>query len=81
MMKNTQTVGLLLLIGGVILLLLFSMIGSVQELDIAKVPIAVIIGVLAIVVGGIALLVSIFFEQQSDMNQRKKEIKKEDFEP
>ena len=80
-MKTGQIIGLLLLIGGFVIIALYSMIQGLQEIDIATVPLMMLIGGIAIAIGVIVLLISIIFEQTSDMKKRKEEIKKEDFEP
>ena len=80
-MKKGQAIGVLLLIAGFILIYLYSAIQALQDIDIAPVPIVVIIGILAIIIGVIYLLISVFFEQKKDMRRRKEEIPKEDFEP
>jgi len=80
-MKNSQIIGLTLLIVGVILIYAYSAIHALQSIDIASIPLAILIGAIAIIVGIIALLVSIFFEQTSDMKKRKEEIPEEDFKP
>jgi predicted branched-subunit amino acid permease len=80
-MKTGQIIGLSMLIGGIILVLLYSMIESIQNINIATVPIIIALGVLAVIIGVISLLISITIEQVHDMNKRKEEIKKEDFEP
>ena len=80
-MKKGQIVGLALLIGGIVLATLHSMFKSLQEINIGTVSVVVWIAAGAIVIGVIVLLVSIIFEQTSDMKKRKEEIKKEDFEP
>ena len=80
-MKKFQIIGLTLLIGGIVLIYLYSAIRAIQDIDIASVPIAIIIGAIAILIGIIALFISIIYEQTSDMKKRKKEIPKEDFEP
>lgn len=80
-MKKGQIIGLTLLIGGIVLIYLYSSIQALQNIDIASVPIAILIGAIAIIIGIIALLISIIYEQTSDMKKRKEEIPKEDFEP
>ena len=80
-MKKGQIIGLTLLIGGIVLIYLYSAIQALQNMDIASVPIAILIGAIAIIIGIIALLISIIYEQTSDMKKRKEEIRKEDFEP
>lgn len=80
-MKKDQLIGLLLLITGILLIYLYSSIQALQNINIASVPVAIIIGIIAIILGGIYLLMSIIFEQKKDMKKRKEEIPKEDFEP
>lgn len=80
-MKKDQIIGVVLLIAGILLIYLYSAIQALQNIDIASVPVAIIIGVIAIIIGVIYLLISIIFEQNKDMNKRKEEIPKEDFEP
>jgi hypothetical protein len=80
-MKKGQIIGLLLLITGILLIYLYSAIQALQNINIASVPVAIIIGIIAIILGGIYLLMSIIFEQKKDMKKRKEEIPKEDFEP
>jgi len=79
-MKKFQIIGLTLLIGGILLIYLYSAIKAMQNIDIASVPLAILIGAIAIIFGVIALFISIIYEQTSDMKKRKKEIKEEDFE-
>jgi len=80
-MKKGQIIGLTLLIAGIVIIYLYSAIQALQNIDIASVPIAILIGAIAIIIGIIALLISIIYEQTSDMKKRKEEIPKEDFEP
>lgn len=80
-MKKEQAVGLTLLIGGIVLIYLYTAIQALQSVDLASIPIVILLGIIAIIVGVIALLISILHEQTSDMKKRKNEIKKEDFEP
>ena len=79
-MKKFQIIGLTLLIGGILLIYLYSAIKAMQNIDIATVPLTILIGAIAIIFGVIALFISIIYEQTSDMKKRKKEIKEEDFE-
>jgi len=80
-MKKDQAIGLVLLIAGILVIYLYTAIQALKNIDIAYIPVAIIIGIVAIIIGGIYLLTSIFFEQKSDMRKRKEEIKEEDFEP
>ena len=69
------------MVGGILLIYLYSAIKALQNIDIASVPLAILIGGIAIFIGIIALSISILYEQTSDMKKRKEEIPKEDFEP
>ena len=80
-MKKDQLIGLLFLIAGIVLIYGYVGFQALQDVDIASVPIAIIIGGIAIIIGVIYLLISIFFEQTGDMKKRREEIPKEDFEP
>ena len=78
-MSKGKLIGLFLFAGGILLLLIYGLYQIVQE--ISGIDAIVAIGSGAIVIGIIVLIISIIFEQSSDMKQRKKEIKKEDLEP
>lgn len=78
-MNKGKTIGLYLFIGGIILLLIYGLYQFVKEIGGMNIIIA--IGGGAIILGIIILLISLIFEQTSDMKKTKKEIKKEDFEP
>jgi uncharacterized membrane protein len=80
-MKNGQIIGLILLIGGFVSIYLYSIVRSFQEVNIATFPLMILFGIIAIIIGLIALFISVFFEQKKDMKKRREEIKKEDFEP
>ena len=78
-MDKGKTIGLYLFVGGIVLLLIYGLYQFVKEIGGMNVIIA--IGVGAMILGIIILLISLIFEQTSDMKKRKEEIKKEDFEP
>lgn len=79
-MKKTATVGLSLLVLGIILWIIYGLYQGFEEIMQA---LDYVTGFLAglIIVGIIVLLVSIIFEQHSDTKKMKEEIKKEDLEP
>ena len=79
-MKKTQIIGLTLLIGGIVVIYLYTAIQALQEIDLASIPIVILLGAIAILIGVVALLISVIHEQTSDMKKRKQEIKEEDFE-
>ena len=81
-MKRSQIIGLTLFIGGIILIYLYSAIQALQNIGaLASIPVLIGLGILAVIIGIIVLFISVLFEQTSDMKKRRKEIKKEDFEP
>ena len=80
-MSNGKLIGLCLFFGGIILLILYGLVLFIQEVNIGTINAIIAIGVGAILLGVIVLIISIIFEQSSDMKKRKDEIKKEDFEP
>ncbi|MEM0466228.1 MAG: hypothetical protein QXX20_01300 [Candidatus Thermoplasmatota archaeon] len=80
-MKKAQILGLILLIAGILIAALSSMFESLQKLDLLTIPVLMLFAGTIIIIGVIVLLLSIIFEQTRDMNKRKQEIKKEDFEP
>ena len=79
-MKKEQVIGLTLLIGGIILIYLYTAVQALQQIDLASIPIIILIAAIAILIGIVALFISILHEQTTDMKKRKEEIKEEDFE-
>jgi len=79
-MKKGATIGLSLLIVGIILWIIYGLYQGFEEIMQA---LDYITGFLAglIVLGLIVLIVSIVIEQRSDTKKMKEEIKKEDLEP
>ena len=80
-MSKGKLIGLYLFFGGILLLILYGLVLFIQEVNIGAINAIIAIGIGAILLGIIVLIVSIIFEQSSDMKKRKEEIKKEDFEP
>ncbi len=80
-MKKDQVIGLLFLAIGIVLIYGYIGFQALKEIDIASIPIAILTGTIAIIIGVIYLFISIFFEQTGDMKKRREEIPKEDFEP
>jgi len=78
-MSNGKTIGMILFVGGIILLIAYGIYQGFQEIEIIDPVIA--IGVGAIILGFLALLVSIVIEQRKDTKKMKEEISKEDLEP
>jgi len=78
-MSNGKTIGMILFVGGIILLTAYGIFQGFQEIEIIDPIIA--IGVGAIILGFLALLVSIVIEQRRDTKKMKEEISKEDLEP
>ena len=80
-MSKGKLIGLYLFFGGILILILYGLLLFIQEVNIGAINAIIAIGIGAILLGVIVLIVSIIFEQSSDMKKRKEEIKKEDFEP
>jgi len=78
-MSNGKTIGMILFVGGMILLITYAIYQGFQEIKIIDPIIA--IGVGAIILGFLALLVSIVMEQRRDTKKMREEIKEEDLEP
>ena len=78
-MNNGKTIGMILFLGGIILLIAYGIYQGFQEIEIIDPIIA--IGVGAIILGFLALLISIVVEQRKDTKKMKEEISKEDLEP
>ena len=78
-MSNGKTIGMILFVGGMILLITYAIYQGFQEIEIIDPIIA--IGVGAIILGFLALLVSIVMEQRRDTKKMREEIKEEDLEP
>jgi len=78
-MDNGKTIGMILFVGGIILLIAYGIYQGFQEIEIIDPIIA--IGVGAIILGFLALLISIVVEQRKDTKKMKEEISKEDLEP
>jgi high-affinity Fe2+/Pb2+ permease len=79
-MKKGSTVGLILLVAGIVIWVAYGLYLGFDEIMQA---IDLVTGFIAglIVVGLIVLIVSIFIEQRRDTKKMKEEIKKEDLEP
>ena len=79
-MEKGATIGLLLLVAGVIIWLAYGLYLGFEELMQA---LDLITGFVAglIIIGLIVLIVSIIIEQRKDTKKMKEEIKKEDLEP
>ena len=79
-MKKGATIGLMLIVAGIIIWLVYGLYQGFEEimkaLDLAT---GFIIGL--IIIGLIIMIASIFIEQRRDTKKMKEEIKKEDLEP
>jgi len=78
-MSNGKTIGMILFVGGIILLIAYGIYQGFQEIEIIDPVIAIGFG--AIILGFLALLISIVIEQRKDAKKMKEEISKEDLEP
>lgn len=79
-MEKGATIGLLLLVAGIIIWLVYGLYLGFEELMQA---LDLITGFVAglIIIGLIVMIVSIVIEQRRDTKKMKEEIKKEDLEP
>jgi len=79
-MKKGSTIGLILLVAGIVIWLAYGLYLGFDEIMQA---IDIITGFIAglIILGLIVLIISIVFEQRRDTKKMKEEIKKEDLEP
>jgi len=79
-MKKGSTIGLILLVAGIIIWVAYGLYLGFEEimqaLDIVTGFVAVLI-----IIGVIVLIISIVIEQRRDTKKMKEEIKKEDLEP
>ena len=79
-MKKGSTVGLILLVAGIIIWIAYGLYLGFEEIMQA---LDLVTGFVAglIIIGLLVLIVSIVFEQHRDTKKMKEEIKKEDLEP
>jgi len=79
-MNKGIIVGLILLIGGLIIWVAYGLyLGAGDILANLNLVTGLVAGL--IIIGVIILIISVILEQTSDMQKRREEIKKEDFEP
>ena len=78
-MINGKTIGMILFVGGIILLIAYGIYQGFQEIEIIDPIIAIGFG--AVILGFLALLVSIVIEQRRDTKKMRDEIKEEDLKP
>jgi len=79
-MKKGSTIGLILLVAGIIIWVGYGLYLGFDEI-MQAIDLVTGFTVGLIVIGIIVLIVSIFFEQRSDTKKMKEEINKEDLEP
>ena len=79
-MKKGSTVGLVLLVAGIIIWIAYGLyLGFDEIMQAIDLVTGFVVGL--IIIGLIVLIVSIVFEQRRDTKKMKEEIKKEDLEP
>jgi low affinity Fe/Cu permease len=79
-MKKGSTIGLILLVAGIIIWIAYGLyLGFDEIMQAIDVVTGFVVGL--IIIGLIVLIVSIVFEQRRDTKKMKEEIKKEDLEP
>jgi uncharacterized membrane protein len=80
-MKKGNSVGMILLVVGIIILLAYGLYQGFENLSWENIDIIIAIGIAAIIIGLLAIFISIVFEQQKGKKKMRDEIKKEDLEP
>ena len=80
-MGKGTTIGLAIFVVGIIILIGYGLYQGFENLSLENIDAVVAIGIGAIIIGLLALFVSIVIEQQKDKKKMKEEIKKEDLEP
>jgi len=80
-MSKGTTIGLAIFVVGIIILIGYGLYQGFENLSLENIDAVVAIGIGAIIIGLLALFVSIVIEQQKDKKKMKEEIKKEDLEP
>ena len=80
-MERGTTTGLTLFAVGIIILLGYGLYQGFEKLSLENIDAVVAIGIGAIIIGLLALFISIVIEQQKDKKKMDDEISKEDLEP
>ena len=70
-MSNGKTIGMILFVGGILLLIAYGIYKGFQEIEIIDTVIAIVVG--AIILGFLALLVSMVIEHGKDQKKMKEE--------
>lgn len=78
-MKNGKKIGMALLVIGILVIILYGLYQGFQ--NISSIDYIIGFGAGLIIIGFLALFISIIMEQQKDKEKMKNEIKKEDLEP
>ena len=78
-MKNGKKIGMTLLVIGILVIILYGLYQGFQ--NISSIDYIIGFGAGLIIIGFLALFISIIMEQQKDKEKMKEEIKKEDLEP
>lgn len=80
-MNNGKTIGMAILVAGIIILIGYGLYQGFEELSLENIDAVIGIGIIAIIIGLIVLFVTILMEQQKGKKKMKEDIKKEDLEP
>ena len=80
-MGKGATIGLAIFVIGIIVLLGYGLYQGFENLSLENIDAVIAIGVGAVIIGLLALFISIVIEQQKGKKKMKEEIKKEDLEP
>jgi len=79
--KNGKTAGMIIFVVGIIILIGYGLYQGFENLSWENIDFVVATGIAAIIIGLLALFISIVYEQQKGKKKMKEEIKKEDLEP
>ena len=80
-MSKGTTIGMAIFVAGIVILIGYGLYQGFEKLSLENIDAVIAIGVGAIIIGLLALFISIVIEQQKGKKKMKDEIKKEDLEP
>ena len=80
-MINGKRAGMIIFVAGIIILIGYGIYQGFENLSWENIDIVIAIGIAAIIIGLLALFISIVIEQQKGKKKMKEDIKKEDLEP
>lgn len=80
-MSKGTTIGMAIFVAGIVILIGYGLYQGFEKLSLENIDAIIAIGVGAIIIGLLALFISIVLEQQKGKKIMKEKIKKEDLEP